>query len=75
MALTVATDGVALFQVPPVMLGVNVVVEPTHKFVVPDIVGVGLTLIVIALDVAGVPVAQRALDVRMQVIISPLAGV
>ena len=35
----------------------------------------GLTVMVIGLEVAGVPVAQVAFDVRMQVMISPFTGV
>jgi hypothetical protein len=35
----------------------------------------GLTVITIAFDVAGFPVAQVRLDVKMQVTISPLTGV
>ena len=46
LTLTVATDGVALFQVPPVILGVNVVVEPRQALGVPDNVGIGLTVTV-----------------------------
>ena len=35
----------------------------------------GVTVIVTALEVAGLPVAQDAFDVRTQVIISPLDGI
>ena len=34
----------------------------------------GLTVMVIAFDVAGLPVAQIAFDVRIQVITSPFNG-
>jgi len=35
----------------------------------------GLTVMVIALDVAGFPVAQVRFEVRIQVITSPLTGI
>ena len=35
----------------------------------------GLTVMVTVLEVAGLPVAQGAFEVRVQVITSPLAGV
>ena len=35
----------------------------------------GLTVMVIALEVAGLPVVQAALDVSTQVTVSPLTGV
>ena len=38
VASTVATDGVALVQVPPVVVPVQVAVEPMHNGVVPVIV-------------------------------------
>ena len=38
-------------------------------------VRIGFTVIVMALEVAGLPDAQAAFDVRLQVIISPVLGI
>ena len=46
-ASTVATAMVPLLKVPPVILGVKVVVEPTQTLVVPLIVGRALTVTVV----------------------------
>src|SRR5665647_2384158 len=47
-ATTVATAGVALLHVPPAVASANVVVKPTHTFVVPVITaGKGLTVTVV----------------------------
>jgi hypothetical protein len=41
----------------------------------PGVPTVGVTVIVIALDVEGLPVPHVAFEVSIQVIISPVAGV
>ena len=48
----VATLVVTLFQVPPAGLPISVLVDPIQVVALPDIVGVGLTVTVVA---TGVP--------------------
>ena len=48
VASTVATDGVALVQVPPVVVLVQVAVEPMHNGVVPVIVwAIGAVIVIV----------------------------
>ena len=47
-APTVATEVLALFQMPPAAASVSVVVAPTQKFVAPVIAGgIGLTVTIV----------------------------
>jgi hypothetical protein len=76
VGLTVATDGVALLHVPPDGVLLSVVVDPTNTYVVPVMaVGKAFTVIAMAFDVAGLPLAQLRFEVSSQVIASPFTSV
>ena len=50
-------------------------IAPEGLAVIPILTGrFGFTLIAMELEIAGLPVAQMALDVNMQLIISPFEG-